>query len=137
MDLIRIIYSSQPFGFDESILRNVLLDARRWNERSDVSGALICRHDIYLQYLEGPAKAVGDAFERIRRDDRHIEVVMRVSEPVDARLFGKWSMMHDPARSWIWNEDDIAKGALDNASDDQFRKIFTDLATQAASPAAD
>ena len=53
-DLIQLIYSSRPFGFDEATLNGILMFARRNNPREAITGALICRHDLYLQLLEGP-----------------------------------------------------------------------------------
>jgi len=105
-----------------------LLDARRCNIRDGVTGALVCREDIYLQMLEGPEDAVQGAFERIRRDDRHVDVTMQVSEPVTIRLFGKWAMLHDPARSWIWSQAEISEGALDRAGPAEFLALFETLA---------
>ena len=74
MDLIRLIYCSRPFGFDDAALNGILIDARRCNERDAITGALICRADIYLQLLEGPAAAVDATFARIAKDNRHLEV---------------------------------------------------------------
>jgi Sensors of blue-light using FAD len=54
MDLIRLIYCSRPFGFDNAILNGILSDARRCNERDAITGALICRADVYLQLIEAP-----------------------------------------------------------------------------------
>ena len=88
MNLFRAIYSSRPFGFDQGILNGILLDARRANERDGITGALICRGDIYLQWLEGPEDKVRDALARIRRDDRHLDVTLHVAEPVAERVFG-------------------------------------------------
>jgi len=48
MDIFQAIYSSQPLGFDSAILSGILLDARRCNTRDGITGALICRADIYL-----------------------------------------------------------------------------------------
>lgn len=134
-DLIQLIYSSRPFGFDEAILGGVLLDARRCNARDDITGALICRRDIYLQLLEGPTAAVRAAFGRIRRDDRHIDVKLHSSEPVDARLFAEWDMLHDPARSLIWTAEDIADDLLERVSPAEVRQVFEDLRAQAPRPA--
>jgi hypothetical protein len=130
-DLIQIIYSSQPFGFDSAILSGVLLDARRCNTRDGITGALVCRRDIYLQYLEGPAAAVHAAYDRIRRDDRHLAVKLRLSAPIQTRLFGDWAMLHDPAQTWSWTEDEVDAGALDTASDADLRAVFETLATTA------
>ena len=60
--MIQLIYASQPFGFDAAMLNGILSDARRCNVRDEVTGALICRADVYLQLLEGPEPAVDAAF---------------------------------------------------------------------------
>jgi hypothetical protein len=127
-NLIRIIYSSQPFGFDESSLAGILLDARRCNKRDDVTGALVCRRDIYLQFLEGPEVAVQKTLERISRDDRHLDLKLRLSEPVAVRLFGDWAMLHDPKKSLIWSSAEIANGVLERATPADFKDLFQRLA---------
>ncbi|MEM8972583.1 MAG: BLUF domain-containing protein [Pseudomonadota bacterium] len=127
MSLHQIIYMSQPFGYDAAILSGVLLDARRCNERDGITGALICRRDIYLQLLEGPEAAVHSAFERISRDDRHIDVALLVSEAVTDRMFGEWAMLHDPSKSWLWTEQDVAYGAVEYASADDIKDVFAVL----------
>jgi hypothetical protein len=132
MDLVQIIYSSRPFGFDESLLSGILSDARRNNARDGITGALICRADVYLQMLEGPADVVEVAFARIKRDDRHLEVVKRFGAPVAERLFPQWSMRDDPARSWMWTQDEVANGVLSSASPMQVLAVFTRLADELA-----
>lgn len=113
------------------MLNGVLLDARRYNERDDVTGALICRQDVYLQLLEGPTAAVQATCERIKRDDRHVEMTVRVTENVAERMFGDWAMFHDPAQTWIWSAKDISNGALDRASDEEFKTVFETIAAKA------
>ncbi len=117
MELYRIIYSSRPFGFDDAMLNSILSDARRCNVRDDITGALICRADLYLQLLEGPQGAVEAAFARIAQDDRHLEVRRLVSGPIAARQFGAWAMRDDPARSWMWTQAEVESGALEEASE--------------------
>ncbi len=130
-DLMQIIYVSQPFGYDMPTLNGILVDARDNNERDGITGALICRHDIYLQMLEGPADRVQAAFARIARDDRHAGIETIVSEPVAARIFGDWAMLHDPAQSMIWTEQELSDGALERATPDEFRSMFVALAQKA------
>ncbi|MCF2871058.1 BLUF domain-containing protein [Octadecabacter sp. G9-8] len=127
MDLKQIIYSSQPFGYDNAILSGILLDARRCNNRDGITGALVCRHDVFLQLLEGPADVVDAAFGRIARDDRHVNITQRASGPIDARMFGNWDMLHDPAKSWLWSIEDIANGTLDRASAADVQAVFATL----------
>ncbi len=126
----QIIYASRPFGFDEGGLNSILSTARRRNSRNDITGALICRADIYLQLLEGPAEAIGDTYERIKRDDRHLEVMLIRDQEVDRRLFPEWSMLDDPARSWMWNQAEIAAGALQAASPEEVLAVFARIACE-------
>lgn len=130
-DLIQLIYSSRPFGFDEAALNGILLIARRNNSRDAITGALICRQDLYLQLLEGPEAAVEARYGSIARDDRHLEVVRRVSRRVTERLFPNWAMRDDPARSWMWTARDVGQGALDRATPDDFVAVFKRLAAEA------
>ena len=128
MQLFRTIYTSRPFGFDDGILSSILMDARRANVRDGVTGALICRADLYLQWLEGPEPAVRQALERIARDDRHLEVKVHVFEAADERLFGDWAMLHDPAATWIWSRADVDSGAVERATPQEVTAFFTRLA---------
>jgi hypothetical protein len=128
LTLLRIIYSSQPFGFDEAALAGILLDARRCNARDGVTGALICRRDVFLQLLEGPEREVHDTFARIGADDRHMDVVLHVSEPVPERMFAGWAMHHDPARSWLSPGTVPAGDGLAHVRAADVRAIFARLA---------
>jgi Sensors of blue-light using FAD len=112
MNLIRLIYCSRPFGFDEAMLNGILSDSRRCNERDAITGALICRADVYLQLLEGPEAAVDATFARIVKDNRHLEVNLLSRVPVTDRLFPAWAMRDDPARSWMWTQKEVAAGAI-------------------------
>lgn len=110
------------------MLNGLLIGARHCNRRDGVTGALICRQDVYLQLLEGPEPAVRDAFARIARDDRHVAVRIRVARPITERLFGEWEMLHDPARSWLWSRAEVAEGAIDRATPEEFAGVFEALA---------
>ncbi|MBQ1202495.1 MAG: BLUF domain-containing protein [Loktanella sp.] len=132
MNLFRAIYTSQPFGYDEAILSSILMQARKANMRDEITGALICRADIYLQWLEGPEDEVRDAIARITRDDRHLDVRVHVAEPVNERVFGAWAMLHDPAQTWIWSQTEIADGALDKATAAEITAFFLRLEGAAA-----
>lgn len=127
MTLFRAIYTSRPFGFDAGILNGILMDARRANIRDGITGALLCRGDIYLQWLEGPEAQVRDALARIERDDRHLDVTLHVAESVPGRMFGEWAMLHDPAASWLWSQDEVADGAVERATPEEITAVFLRL----------
>jgi hypothetical protein len=137
MSLFRTIYTSRPFGFDEGILSGILMDARRANTRDDVTGALICRADIYIQWLEGPEEQVRKVLARIERDDRHLEVKVHVAETVPERMFGDWAMLHDPAATWIWSQREVAAGAVDRATPEEVKTFFERLCDGRNPAAAD
>lgn len=131
MTLLQLTYASRPFGFDSGLLAGILIDARRCNTRDGITGALLCRDDLYLQLLEGPAEAVEAAYTRILRDDRHIEMRPLTRRLVEDRLFGAWAMRDDPAHSWIWTRDEVHDGAAERATEAEVLEIFERLAAGA------
>ena len=132
MSLIQLVYASKPFGFDSAILNGILSEARRLNPENDVTGALICRADLYLQLLEGPKPAVEATFARIAQDDRHVEVQCLVSRTITQRLFPNWAMRDDPARSWMWTQEEVDNGAIERATEEEVVAVFERLAGEAA-----
>ena len=136
MTLFRAIYTSRPFGYEDGILSSILVHARRANLRDGITGALICRADIYLQWLEGPEEQVRQALDRIKRDDRHIEVRVRVAESASRRMFAEWAMLHDPAATWIWSQDEVDDGAVERATPEEIKAIFTRLRGRSDVPEA-
>jgi hypothetical protein len=136
MSLIQLIYSSRPFGFDQSVLDGILLMARINNVRANVTGALVCRADLYLQLLEGPEDAVTKTYASILRDDRHMEITQRMRRPITQRLFPHWAMLDDPADGWLWTQDQVDIGAIDAAGEAEILNVFTKVRSLAARPAA-
>jgi hypothetical protein len=134
MQLIQFVYASRPFGFDTAILSGILMDARRLNDRDKITGALIARSDLYLQLLEGPRDKVEDAYERIRRDDRHVEVKPLLTRTIEKRLFPGWAMRDDPAQSWVWSIEAVRDGAVERASEEEIMGFFTRLAEKGVVP---
>lgn len=132
MRQMQLIYSSRPFGYDDTTLENILFNARHHNRRGSVTGALICRHDIFLQMLEGPRDVVTHTFARILRDSRHVDVVAHWSGDIETRMFPTWDMRHDPARSWLWTPDEVWNGAVNDASSETLRAIFARVAAEAS-----
>ncbi len=135
MQLTRLVYASRPFGYDGAMLSGILMSARRNNRRDGISGSLICRADLYLQYLEGESGVIDACFARIARDDRHLEVTELIRQPAGARLFPDWAMRHDPALSWLWTKAECEDGALGRATEAEVLGVFQRVA--ALPPGAD
>jgi Sensors of blue-light using FAD len=128
MPLFQLIYASRPFGFDDLILVGILASASRNNPRNDITGALICREDLFVQLLEGPEEHVRGLLQRIERDDRHTDIALLFEGHVDERMFPDWAMRHDPAQSWMWTPEQVNAGAVSAATTEEARAIFTRLA---------
>mgnify|MGYP000228425385 CR=1 FL=1 len=108
-----------------------MIDARRCNTRDGITGALVCRHDLYLQLLEGPSEQVSAAYMRISRDDRHAGINKLVSRQVTNRMFEDWAMLHDPAKSLIWTQDEISEGILGRIPQTEIVGMFESVAKNA------
>jgi hypothetical protein len=132
MALMQLIYTSRPFGFGAEMLDDILLAARRNNRRDGLTGALICRADLFMQMLEGERSKVTATFGRILRDDRHLEVSLVWVGDAPARLFPDWDMLDDPARSWMWSREDVRGGAVTRASAAEARGVFERVAGEVA-----
>ena len=124
----QVIYRSQPFGFDRAMLAGILVGARRNNARDAITGALICRHDLYLQLIEGAAPAIDALYARILRDDRHSDVRLLLSDTVETRMFPEWSMLDDEMPSMAWSPAEVMAGAIEAASSTTVRQIFERVA---------
>ena len=130
MSLAYLIYASHPFGFDAAMLAGILRVARRNNAERGITGALIVRSDLYLQWLEGPADALARLYDRIQTDDRHLEVRQLDGGDLPERRFGDWAMRDDPARSWLWSQPEVAAGALTRAPASEIRDVFARMAAE-------
>ena len=128
MALSRLIYCSQPFGYDQPMLNGILADARTYNPQNHITGALICREDIFLQLLEGPEDKILLTYNRILKDDRHLDIELLVQEHCDDRLFPTWSMKDDPAKTWFWTKDEIDAGILTSVSKNDILGVFDRIA---------
>lgn len=132
MNLQQIIYASQPFGFDQAGLNGILVEARHYNTLANVTGALICRSDLYLQLLEGPQDKVMATYDRICKDDRHVNIKLLRSTLVKERMFPDWAMRDDPAQSWMWTREEIAANVLNSVSAQDALGVFKRLAEAVA-----
>lgn len=132
----QLIYRSQPFGFDHAALAGILSTARRNNRRDDITGALICRDDLYLQLIEGDPSMIDALYSRIVADDRHNDVRLLVTEPVSQRMFSQWAMLDDQAPSLLWSRAEVAEGAIEATSPADLLRVFARLAASAEGEAA-
>ena len=110
--LKHLIYYSVPTTFDEETIEEILLKSRQNNAQSNLTGALICRSDLYFQYLEGPIDEVNKTFKKIELDNRHKNIQKIKEDETTRRLFASWAMREDPVKSWMWTRTEVKTGIL-------------------------
>ena len=108
----QVIYVSKPVGFDDKILKSILTQSQINNKKNEITGALICRSDLYLQYLEGPAYKIDFIYSKIKLDNRHTDVTLLEDDRSKRRLFSNWAMRDDPFKDWMWTKQEVADGAI-------------------------
>lgn len=94
MELIHCIYcsaASDP-ALSTDDLRAILEQSHRNNAAIDVTGILLFEAGSFLQVLEGAPGVVDTLYRKIETDNRHHTVTKLISEPIESRSFGSWSM---------------------------------------------
>ena len=97
MKLARLIYISEPLldhrhGSTVSQLASIMSVARRNNEASNITGALVYDERWFLQVLEGERRSIWHTFSRINEDERHTGCLLVEMTEVRDRLFSNWWM---------------------------------------------
>ncbi|MCO6415463.1 BLUF domain-containing protein [Siccirubricoccus sp. KC 17139] len=126
--LTQLIFVSRPLGFEAATLRAILDAAHRRNRAAGLTGALVCRADIYLQMLEGSRATVTACFGRILADRRHSDVELVWVGDALRRLFPQSSLRDDPPHAWMWGPAEIRQGAARQAGAAAYRQLFDRLA---------
>jgi len=119
-----LIYASKPFGFSQKDLDEILLKSQFNNKATNITGALLCRHDIYCQFLEGPEKELNMTYSKILLDDRHVDIQLLSSGSARRRLFANWAMRDDPIKSWMWTREEVDNGILESVTQSDALEIF-------------
>lgn len=127
----QLIYRSQPFGFDSAMLAGILSEARRNNRANGITGALVCRQDMYIQLVEGPDEAIDALYQRILADDRHTEVKLAMATEIEERMFPEWDMLDDTNPSMTFSKDEVEDGAIERASPETLQALFRRIAERA------
>ena len=122
----QLIYRSRPFRNEGGTLGEILMTAWTNNRLHQISGALICRDDLFLQLIEGPDDKIDALYANIKADKRHTDVRTLVEAQVNSRILAAWSMLD--ARTVPEDRTEIA---VDSATPDQLRAMFERIAAAA------
>ena len=95
MPLIQVMYRSRACSGsaeDSALLGPIIAASTRNNARDDVTGFLIAAETWFVQILEGDEERVHAAYERIRADTRHYDLVRIERREMATRSFSDWTM---------------------------------------------
>ena len=130
VDLKRLIYFSKPTIFDDHQLQEILRISRLNNHQKGVTGSLVCRSDLYFQFLEGPITAVDETFQKIRLDTRHTEIQVVNQNLTNRRIFASWAMREDPVHTWMWTREEVKNGLLTRIKPNEAFETFERLSRE-------
>jgi hypothetical protein len=91
--MLQLIYTSEAKNnFSPSELQNLLLTARRNNDRDAITGMLLYEDGTFLQVLEGENEVIESTYQRIAADKRHHKIMLIARFEIDHRSFHDWEM---------------------------------------------
>lgn len=92
--LFHLIYASRALvPFDDVENDNIRAEALRNNREYSITGFLHRQFDVFVQYVEGPERAIRGLVDLLISDPRHSDMEILVEGPIDRRLFGQWLML--------------------------------------------
>ena len=130
VNIKHLIYFSKPTIFDETHTHEILQKSRENNQKHGITGSLVCRSDLYFQFLEGPIEAVDETFRRIKLDTRHAEIQVVKEDRTNRKLFASWAMREDPVHTWMWTREEIKNGLLTRISSNDAFDTFVRLSRE-------
>jgi Sensors of blue-light using FAD len=119
MHAIAYVSSATDRLFTPDHLDQLLMEIRIQNATLGVTGVLLHHDGNFLQYIEGPAASIKQAYARIQRSNAHHGIIELLNEPIHQRHFTQWTMgFAQPPRttlqeiaqaSWIDEVRDISQ----------------------------
>lgn len=93
-DLHRLVYRSDSLidHGDTVALDAIFKSSVRNNGRDRITGALALPDGKFVQVIEGRKRDLDNLMDRIRADDRHVNVAVLGDWAIAARLFPGWAM---------------------------------------------
>ena len=84
--IFQLIYTSKPsVHLTEQSMIDILVKAQQYNQDEGISGFLLYSNTELVQLIEGDETAVKKLFQKIEKDTRHQDIVIRHISFTDAR----------------------------------------------------
>ncbi|MHA7056399.1 BLUF domain-containing protein [Aquimarina sp. M1] len=76
----------------DSDLKRILDISRKNNKKSNITGCLIYYKNVFFQLIEGPKNEVLPLYDKIKKDERHADVITMWRGSKPTRTFRQWDM---------------------------------------------
>ena len=106
--ILYVSVETHPITKDD--LSELLKQSRENNRSLGITGILIYYKKHFFQILEVEKDKVFELFRTIKKDERHMSVILVWDEPIEERSFKEWSMA-------FLNLTNVNKSELANYSD--------------------
>lgn len=121
--LHELIYASRAnSNFNSEILEDILAISRVNNTKNGVTGLLIFDGTTFCQILEGKKETLDATYQRIIKDDRHIDHTLFHSGVIEERSFSQWAMsfkrMNEAVSMESWTDWMSAQKLISDATSD-------------------
>ena len=125
--LKRVVYVSEKTDAFDTTLKDIIASSKKNNPEEDITGCLLSGSNSFLQLLEGPEDFVDTLYSKIRKDNRHGNVVTLCDEKIDQRLFLSWSMKLAPFENMEWSKEEFNSGNFLSITSEEALNVFVRL----------
>ncbi|MGB0418000.1 MAG: BLUF domain-containing protein [Opitutales bacterium] len=73
-------------------MQRLLHQATTNNNKTGITGILLYRSGLFMQYLEGTKNVVQSLYTKIKNDRRHTSLIKMHDKPISERVFKNWAM---------------------------------------------
>lgn len=92
-NLHQVIYISMATKMmNEQDMHYLLQQATTNNNKTGITGILLYKSGLFLQYLEGTKNAVQNLYTKIKNDRRHTSLIKIHDKDISERVFKNWAM---------------------------------------------
>jgi hypothetical protein len=102
--MLRLTYVSRSAvaaGRHDAELSDIVAAAQARNAALGVTGALIHAQGYFAQVIEGKRDDIEELMVSIRRDPRHVELVITEACAITERRFKSWMLAYDGGATYI------------------------------------
>lgn len=93
MGLHTLLYTSAAtHEMNMQEIKEILVSAREFNTKHQITGLLLYHDRTFMQVLEGEQETIHELFDSICDDDRHTSVSLTWEEAISTRTFPDWAM---------------------------------------------